>query len=155
MSASFQRPDFRAYLYNLKVIEPAPSITPAPPQEPRKVVVLANSIDRELASDFYSFLSEKGFFVIKSSASEFGSYRNESKIVVLGGPDAPEGVGSIASGVLTLDEQEFVRADGNKGLFKHKNPWNKDGVVIVLAGSDRFGTRTAHTENRDRVALEL
>ncbi|RMF89121.1 MAG: DUF3344 domain-containing protein, partial [Methanobacteriota archaeon] len=61
------------------------------PPKPR-VVVLANSIDYSLASDFIQFLESKGLEVIHATADDFDQYRTQKFIVILGGPDAPEGV---------------------------------------------------------------
>lgn len=77
---------------------PEPS-TPAKP----KTVLLANSIDYNLASDFLGFLRNRGMDIIHTDASNFNQYQTEKFIVILGGPDAYDGVGNIVQQVLTLE----------------------------------------------------
>lgn len=114
-----------------------------------KVVVVANSIDASLASDFFGFLKNKGKEVINVNASDFGSYSKEKFIVILGGPDAPEGIGAIVRQVLGESEQKEVREKGSVKMYVKPNVFAHGQVVFVLAGSDRYNTRKAHEENRD------
>ncbi len=85
------------------------------PEKP-KVVILSNSIDYARALDFVEFLENNGMEVIRASATDFDQYKNERFIVILGGPDAPEGVGEIVQRVLTGDEQDYLREKGNRKM---------------------------------------
>lgn len=129
---------------------PEPS-TPAKP----KTVLLANSIDYNLASDFLGFLRNRGMDVIHTDASNFNQYQTEKFIVILGGPDAYGGVGNIVQQVLTLEEQEFLRAVGNRNMYVKTNKWALGQVVHVIAGSDRNQTKKAHEENRNNLSQRI
>ena len=48
-----------------------------------KIVLLANSIDYPLATEFHGFLRNKGIEVIYSTASDFPNYENEKFIFIL------------------------------------------------------------------------
>lgn len=120
-----------------------------------RVIVLSNSIDYELASEFFGFLGNKGMDVIHVSGNDFEQYKEEKFVVILGGPDAPEGVGEIVQGVLTADEQDYVRASGNRKMFTKTNVWTNGQRVSVIAGSDRDQTKFAHVENRDDVVSSV
>jgi hypothetical protein len=126
-----------------------------PPKQ--KVVVLANSIDYNLASDFFNHLENKGVDVIPTSAESFADYKDHRFIIILGGPDAPEGVGNIVkeSGILSIDDVDFIREKGNKRRFVKTNPWGlqDDQIVWVIAGSNREFTKSAHVEEGLRSAL--
>jgi hypothetical protein len=92
--------------------------------------------------------------VIRASAGDFDQYKNERFIVILGGPDASEGVGKIVQGVLTGDEQNYLREKGNRKMYVKDDVWTQEQAVFVIAGSDRNGTQEAHKENRERLAQE-
>ncbi len=121
-----------------------------------RIVVLANSIDFELASDFYGFLGNKGMEVIHSTPDDFDQYKEEKFIVILGGPDAPEGIGEIVQEILSEDEQNTIREKGKRKKYVKTNPWGlkKGQRVTVLAGSDRNQTKKSHEENQDAVSTE-
>ncbi len=117
-----------------------PSGTPAEP-----VVLLANSIDRGLNSDFIDFLeAERPLELV--DASEFESYKNSAYIVILGGNKAPEGVGDIVEKVLS--EQEKNEIGKEKRMLVKLNLWQEGQVVVFLAGPDREGTGAACQENK-------
>jgi hypothetical protein len=105
--------------------------------EPQTIVVVSNSID--YSSELVQYL-EKSFDVIHISAEEFSQYQNYQFFVILGGPDAPEGIGEIIRNILPPEEQEYIRAPGTYSLLTHI----KDGkTFFVLAGSHREQTKRA------------
>jgi len=118
------------------------------------IVLLANSIDYALAGDFISYLENKGTYVKRINASEFANYREEKFIVILGGPDAPEGVGEIVKEYLTKEEQSFLRTKGSRKMHvKTVQATTQTGEqkIFIFAGSDRNETKKAHEENRGKV----
>lgn len=118
-----------------------------------KVVVLANSIDYSLAPDFFVFLQNKGMEVSRITATDFDEYRDEKFIVVLGGPDAPEGVGEIVQEYLTQPEQNHLRLKGNRYMFV--KTLDRGQKLFIIAGSDREQTQRAHEEYRDSVGQNV
>ncbi len=139
----------------------SPTTTPPPVPElfsskkPR-IIILANSIDYELASDFFGFLKNKGMETVKASAEDFEQYKSEKFIVILGGPDAYDGIGDIVQEILSEDEQNAIREKGKRKKYTKSNPWGvKSGQrVTILAGSDRSQTKKSHEENKDSVSSE-
>ncbi len=121
-----------------------------------RIVVLANSIDYNLASEFFGFLKNNGIEVISTNAQNFDRYKTEKFIVILGGPDAYEGVGAIVQspGLLISEEQNFVRTKGNRKMFVKTNVWTQGQRVFIIAGSDRYQTQSAHLENREGVSTQ-
>jgi len=122
-----------------------------------RIVVLANDIDYDLAGDFFGFLDNKGLEVVRATADNFEEYKTESFIIILGGPDAYDGVGGIVGEILSEYERDVVRTAGNRRMFVKTDPWGlKSGQrVTVLAGSDRQQTKSAHEENRGLVAQDV
>ncbi len=119
-----------------------------------RIVVLANSIDYELASDFFGFLGNMGIEVIHSTAGDFEQYKEEKFIVILGGHEAYEGVGDIVKGILTPQEMKYIWTQGNRKMYVKTNVWTNGQVVRVIAGSDRYQTKKSHEENKDSVVSE-
>jgi hypothetical protein len=119
------------------------------------IVVLSNSIDNELASDFFEFLENKGIKVTYTDAEDFDRLKEEKTIVILGGPDAYEGVGEIVQEVLTEGEQNQIRENGNRKMYIRTNVWTEGQKVIIIAGSNREETKAAHQENKNQVSSEI
>lgn len=113
-----------------------------------KLVLLANSIDYSLASDFLGFLRNEGLDVFYVTAPDFDQYKTEKFIVILGGPDAYEGVDEIIQQVLNKSEQDWLRIKGNRKMYVKTNVWRQGQVVMVIAGSDRWQTQKAGEENK-------
>jgi hypothetical protein len=124
-----------------------------------KIVVLANTIDYEASSDFFSFLRERNMKIIHSTAEDFEQYKDQKFIVILGGPDAPEGIGEIVkdSKILAIDDADYVRKKGNKRKFDATNPWGKlsGQVVWILAGSKREETHDLQLEHRLKIIQKI
>lgn len=124
-----------------------------------KVVVLANSIDKALSSELFDFLESKGFDVIHATADNFEQYKDEKFIIILGGPDAPEGIGDIvkSTGMLKIDDADYIRMEGSKNKYFGTNPWGEspDQIVWILAGSDRQLTLEANLDHRGAVSQEI
>jgi Tol biopolymer transport system component len=133
---------------NIFIIDVSSIVSPKQP----KIVVLANSIDYGLASDFFGFLGNKGIEVVHTTADDFELYKDEKFIVILGGPDAYDGVGEIVQDVLSSNEQSFLREKGNRKMYVKTNVWGTGQKVMVIAGSDREQTKEAHQENRAQVS---
>lgn len=119
-----------------------------------KIVLLANSIDYSLSSDFLDFLKDKGVEMILADASNFEQYKTEKLVVILGGPDAYEGVGAIVRHVLSPDAQNQIRVKGSRGMYVIASAWSEEQVVYVVAGSDRYMTKLAAEENVEIIAQE-
>ena len=117
--------------------------------EKPKAILLANDIDFTRAKDFVTFLEDNGFEVVRIQASELGTYKGEELIIILGGADAPDGVGDVVRSVLDEREQALTRT-GTRYFLK-KNVWAQDQRVFIFSGSDRDGTKQAHTEHRGKI----
>ncbi|MEK6977553.1 MAG: hypothetical protein AABX40_04025 [Candidatus Hydrothermarchaeota archaeon] len=123
-----------------------------------KIVFLANSVDYALASDAIASLEARRMLVIRVNASDFDRYMGERFIVVLGGPDAYEGVGGVVSEVLRTEEISTIRVPGAKVMYVRRNVWLEAAwltrqTVFIVAGSDRYGTQKALSEHLESIFL--
>lgn len=114
------------------------------------VVVLTNSIDKELNSDFIQSLRETREVIVADPA-EFQAYTYAAHIIILGGPSAPD-TGGITESVLPPREKgDFA----SRSMVVTLNVWKNDQVIVVLAGSDREGTNEACEEHLHHVVSLL
>ena len=124
-----------------------------------RVVVLASSVDKMLSTELFDYLEQKGLDVIHATAANFDSYKDEQFIIVLGGPDALEGVGEIVkgTGILGIDDADYLRTEGSSKKYLSTDPWGKnpDQTVWIFAGSDRHLTLQANRDNMVAVAQEI
>ena len=105
-----------------------------------EVVILSNDIDWNIRGALLaSQLETLGLPVRRVTAGEFEAYKDSEVIIILGGPDAYDGVGGYVRQVLSPGEQSAVR-NGEKGMFVKTNVWTEGQVVMVLAGVDRWET---------------
>lgn len=110
------------------------------PVEMPEVIVLANDIDWGIRGEsLASQLEALGLPVKRVTAGDFKAYEDSKVVIILGGPDAYDGVGGYVREVLTTEEQDAVRK-GERGTFVKTDVWANGQVVIVLAGRDRWGT---------------
>ncbi len=113
------------------------------------VLIVANSIDINLVEDFLDFLRKNNIDATIVNASEFTEAKKveNRQIIILGGPDAPEGIGEIVRDLLTPDEVVEVRQPGSEEYYIKINVWTGRYVykqrVLIVAGSDRNYTRGA------------
>ena len=120
--------------------------------EREKVVVVSNSID--YSSGLIRYL-QKSFEVTSITAQEFPWYQSQyayKYFVILGGPDAPQGIGEIVRTLLSPQEQEDLRTRGVYDLFiKLKN----GKTYFILAGSDREYTSLASAHLKHEIPLRI
>ena|GEM_PF-6069458 len=116
------------------------------------IVVLANDIDYNLGFDFFAYFVNNGHNVTRATVANFDALKTEPLVVVLGGPDAPEGVGHIVDNLLEESDREFLRnAPGSNAMYVKTNVWKTPQTVVVLAGNNRQDTNEIAMEKRTEV----
>lgn len=113
-----------------------------------EAILLANSIDYGLAGNFNTLLKNSGIEVTHTDAAKFSQYNKNKFIVILGGPDASEGVGEIVREVLGENEQNQIREGSNRKMYVKTNVWTTGQVVMVMAGTDRWETKKTGEDNK-------
>ncbi len=151
-----------ANLSRFSVYGLAGTVTPAPTPSggaggrlATRAVVLANSIDRALAADFYGFLRNQGIEIVEATAANFTQYKSYKHIIILGGPDAPEGIGEIVRDLLSEDEETFLRTRGNRKMYVKTSIWTTGQVVRIIAGSGRTLTQEEWKANKEDVGNNI
>lgn len=124
---------------------------PSGGDEKRTVHVLANEIDKEVSAELISKLEES--FTVEFSTPL--SLVDEDYLVILGGPDAPNGVGVVVAGLLDSAEEENIRSLSGGFVYSIDGAYKEGQKVILVAGKNRFGTRDAGLENFQGILDQL
>jgi len=120
-----------------------------------QVTLVANETDYNLADEFIEFLDMNNVLITTISAADFPEHQEDKIIIILGGPDAYDGIGYIVQNVLDGNEIEWVRKEGNFTMFIKTNTWRDGQLILVLAGSDRDLTKNACMENKEEVFARM
>ncbi len=120
-----------------------------------QITVVANDIDYNLAEDFLSFLDMNNVRITRITAADFPEHQEDKILVILGGPDAYNGVGYIVQTALDANEIDLVREEGTSTMFIKTNVWEDEQLVLILAGTDRELTQQAGITNEEKVLSRL
>ncbi|MFH1786091.1 MAG: hypothetical protein ABH829_00355 [archaeon] len=105
------------------------------------VTVFANYIDWDLGNALRGGLDDKNIGYNRVIPDDVSGKKEEKYIVVLGGPDAPDKIGTLVREILNYEEEEQCKA----GVYIHykRDMWIAPQKVVVLCGPDRYGTMKA------------
>ncbi|MCK4432865.1 MAG: right-handed parallel beta-helix repeat-containing protein [Methanomicrobia archaeon] len=120
-----------------------------------QITLVANTIDYELAGEFIEFLDMNNVLITPISAADFPDHQEDKIILILGGPDAYDGIGYIVQNTLDGNEIDLIRKEGNFAMFIKTNIWKDGQLVLVLAGSDRDLTKAAWMENKGQAFTQM
>ncbi|MBD3261162.1 MAG: hypothetical protein GF334_05685 [Candidatus Altiarchaeales archaeon] len=138
-----------------ELVDEAEEVKDKPYKRSAQVVVLANSLDHDLAVPFYRFLRDRGVSVEYCDANIFDAKKYDKNIIILGGHGAPEGVGSIASQVLSASQRKALEQEGAEGYWVRENLWSHGQKILVIAGYSKTDTRDAWMENKNNILNHL
>lgn len=113
------------------------------------VAIVANTIDEGLAGNFISYLNGEGITANTYSAGAIP--KDADFIIILGGPDASQGVGSLVGEALKPSEYQQIRISGASKMFTAEGVWKDGQKVVVLAGYNRQATQQAEADNQAEV----
>jgi hypothetical protein len=106
----------------------------------QKAVIISNQADLPAANYIKQLLSSAGISVTILHASDFESAKGTADaIIVLGGPDAYEGVGQISRKYLSSDDQQYLRSTKGSSVVRKFSDSGKE--IIIIAGNTRSETK--------------
>jgi len=118
---------------------PAPACKKAATEqikEDSKLIVVSNKATYDLSEPVLKFIETRGVPVLRLTADKFDAYKSSKYIVLLGGPNASEGVGCFAKQLLSSEEQSEMTQMGNKKMYLKTNKWADEQYILVFAGFD-------------------
>lgn len=106
----------------------------------QEVYVISNNIDVVAKPVLEDYFRGFGLFPEFLAPDDIGQIKGAKLIVILGGPDAPQGTGTLVSRYLDSLEMSFIRQPGQRFTFIKSDPYGYADRVIVIAGSEREKT---------------
>ena len=112
------------------------------------VAVLSNSIDWKLCGNLLSsYFERNNVEMLRFTVDNASDMLGMGFIIILGGPDAYEGVGSYSATALPSNVEDMLRSNlSSYGVFEFFDVWRPGQHVIVIAGHDRYLTLKAVKE---------
>ncbi|MFC2162203.1 rhodanese-like domain-containing protein [Candidatus Altiarchaeota archaeon] len=121
-------------------------------EETINVTVVANSIDSFMARDYLKTLRFEGINPIIVNASEYPYHERDSLIFILGGHNAPEGIGDITYDLMTQAERDQVVSEPDaRHVTVLPNLNKKEQTIIIFAGYEKEQTNKLLYETRREV----
>lgn len=127
-------------IYVTDIVEPNESMVLSPS------LIISNSIDKPAAERLKKFLERNGIQSELKEAKSLTSFYFPRKplILILGGPQAYEGVGEIVSQYFSESEKNYlINKNGSYGYWIKPSDWIDDQRVIIIAGHTRNETALA------------
>jgi len=116
------------------------SMTVTPSYAQQEVYVISNNIDVVAKPILEDYFRGFGLFPEFLTPDDLGKIKGVKLIVILGGPDAPYGTGTLVNRYLDSLEINFIRQPGQKFAFIKSDPYGYADRVIIIAGSEREKT---------------
>lgn len=131
-------------------------VNTAMPEEPLRITVLANSIDRMQSKDVLESFAGLGVSVNIVSADEFEGVKTSEIIYILGGPAAPEGVGEITGFILNDYERDRLReSEDSRRVYLKPDVYRPGQTVAVFAGYGKEQTAMIMREAKTGILRQL
>ncbi|MEN6378490.1 MAG: hypothetical protein ABFD15_02770 [Methanofastidiosum sp.] len=116
------------------------SMTVTPSYAQQEVYVISNNIDVVAKPILEDYFRGFGLFPEFLTPDDLGKIKGVKLIVILGGPDAPYGTGTLVNRYLDSLEINFIRQPGQKFAFIKSDPYGYADRVVIIAGSEREKT---------------
>jgi len=114
-----------------------------------QLVVVASKPTYDSAIRWVDFLKSKEVPIIHVTGSKFERHKKEKYIVVMGSPNESEGIGKILRTLLTQEEFNWARQQGNRNTYIKSDVWNEDQTIIIFAGYNQDAVNSARKESKD------
>jgi rhodanese-related sulfurtransferase len=106
------------------------------------VTIVGNSIDLALSRGYIDNLKASGIDAIAITAADLPSHKGDANIIILGGQNAPDGIGLVVNELLTASEKkEVLSAQDAKIVVIIANAWAAKQKVTIYAGYEKEQTR--------------
>ena len=126
------------YLFLLLIILLGPIYASSTAEQ--KVAIISNGADLPAANYIKQLLSSAGVSATILHASDFEAAKGTADvIIVLGGPDAYEGIGQISGKYLSSDDQQYLRSTRGSSVVRKFSDSGKE--IIIIAGNTRSETK--------------
>jgi rhodanese-related sulfurtransferase len=106
--------------------------------------IVCNSIDCAMNQGYFDNLASSGINITVIPVDDLPKHKEDPFIIILGGQNAPEGIGRLVSGLLNSREKnEIISTPDSKTTVVIYAPWVGKQKVLVYAGYGKEQTRKA------------
>jgi hypothetical protein len=109
---------------------------------PDNTVILANESDASFCRDFSVLLKELRVEWVILNAPEIPAGVQDKHLIIVGRPEA-EQTGEIIAGLITPNEADDLRREGEHVVLHKDHPWHAQRTLIIAAGSDLLHAKRA------------
>jgi hypothetical protein len=111
----------------------------------KPIITFVSDFDYLLAFDLVDLLTEHSYAPIRKSAEEWGSYKNERRIAVIGGLYPSQGMDTVIQELLTHASDEERAGLDEKGHLSTvlRDVFAPDQKIFLFVGQNSFDTRIA------------
>ena len=113
------------------------------------LIIVSTKATYEASQEWVDFLTLSEVPVQHVTPQEFGKYKKEPYIVLMGGLDEPDGIKTLAAEILAKDELEYISQKGNGEIYFKFQVFDPMQTIIVFAGSDRSAAAAARKKSKD------
>jgi len=111
--------------------------------------IVATESTRQGSQNWFGFLESKEIPFTLLSPKEFGDYKEEQFIVIMGSINESKDIMGILNQVLTKGEVKWLSQKGNGNMYLKSDIWTQGQKIIVFAGSDQSTSEKARKANKD------
>jgi rhodanese-related sulfurtransferase len=120
------------------------------------VTIVGNSIDLALSRGYIDNLEASGIDATTIMAADLPSHKGDANIIILGGQNAPEGIGPAVNELLSASEKkEVLSAPDAKAVVVIANAWTVKQKVMIFAGYEKEQTRKAFADAQGDIMKSL
>jgi rhodanese-related sulfurtransferase len=120
------------------------------------VTIIGNSIDLALSRGYIDNLKASGIDATAITPADLPSHKGDANIIILGGQNAPEGIGPIVDGLLSISEKkEVLSAPDAKTVVIIANAWAEKQKVTIYAGYEKEQTRKVFADAQGDIMKSL
>ncbi|MDD5111710.1 MAG: rhodanese-like domain-containing protein [Candidatus Altiarchaeota archaeon] len=106
------------------------------------ITIITNSIDLPLAQGYIETYKTAGYIVQTITAKQLPEHQNDPTILILGGQNAPEGIGEITGKIMNeREKQQAISRPDASVLVNAPNYWTEKQRVLIFAGYGKEQTR--------------
>jgi hypothetical protein len=113
------------------------------------LIVVTSPSTQQGSQKWFDFLMAKEVPVKVVNPKEFGNYKQEKYIVIMGSMDESEDIKAILRETLSGEEFQWVSENGNGKMYLKSDKWAQDQHVIVFAGYSQRVAEAVRKGNRE------
>jgi len=114
-----------------------------------ELYIVATESTRQGSHNWFGFLEFEEVPFNFLLPNEFGDYKEEKFIVIMGSINESKDIKDILSQILTEGEVKWLSRKGNGNLYLKSDIWTQGQKIAVVAGSDQNALKKVRKANKE------